>query len=204
LRAEDVPREILRAYHTAMQPPRGPVFLSIPMDDWGAEVEPLETRPVSYRTVADPGALEEVARVLRGARNPAIVAGAGVDRSGAFYEVAHLAERLRAPAWQDPISPLAGFPEDHPLFRGHLAPAQKQLAEQLAGHDVVLVLGAPVFLYYPYVPGPVVENGTRVLQITEDPEEAARAVVGSSVVGDVRAPRSRRCPRPPTRCPSST
>jgi benzoylformate decarboxylase len=187
LRAEDVPREILRAYHTAMQPPRGPVFLSIPMDDWEAEAEPLEARPVSYRTVADPEALEGVAEVLSEARNPAIVAGAGVDRSGAFYEVAHLAEKLRAPAWQDPISPLAGFPEDHPLFRGHLAPAQKQLADQLAGHDVVLVLGAPVFLYYPYVPGPVVEEGTRVLQITEDPEEAARAVVGSSVVGDVRA-----------------
>src|ERR687895_82293 len=124
---------------------------------------------------------------LSEARNPAIVAGAGVDRSGAFYEVAHLAEKLRAPAWQDPISPLAGFPEDHPLFRGHLAPAQKQLADQLSGHDVVLVLGAPVFLYYPYVPGPVVERGTRVFQITEDPEEAARAVVGSSVIGDVRA-----------------
>src|SRR5215204_1332485 len=33
-RAEDVPREFLRAYHTAMQQPRGPVFLSVPMDDW--------------------------------------------------------------------------------------------------------------------------------------------------------------------------
>ncbi len=187
LRAEDVPREILRAYHTAMQPPQGPVFLSIPMDDWEAETEPLHARPVSHRAVAEPEALEGVAEALRGARNPAIVAGAGVDRSGAFYDVVSLAEKLRAPVWQDPISPLAGFPEDHPLFRGHLAPAQRQLAEQLSGHDVVLVLGAPVFLYYPYVPGPVVERGTRVLQITDDPEEAARAAVGSSVVGDVRA-----------------
>ena len=187
LRAEDVPREILRAYHTAMQPPQGPVFLSIPMDDWEAETEPLRARPVSYRAVAEPEALEGVAEALRGARNPAIVAGAGVDSSGAFYDVVSLAEKLRAPVWQDPISPLAGFPEDHPLFRGHLAPAQRQLAEQLSGHDVVLVLGAPVFLYYPYVPGPVVERGTRVFQITEDPEEAARAAVGSSVVGDVRA-----------------
>ena len=33
-RAEDVPFELQRAYHTAMQHPRGPVFLSIPMDDW--------------------------------------------------------------------------------------------------------------------------------------------------------------------------
>jgi benzoylformate decarboxylase len=186
-RAEDVPGEILRAYHTAMQPPRGPVLVSIPMDDWETETEPIEFRPVSYRAVADPEALEGVAEVLREARNPVIVTGAGVDRSGAFYDVVSLAEKLRAPVWQDPISPLAGFPQDHPLFRGHLPPAQKQLAEQLSGHDVVLVLGAPVFLYYPYVPGPTVEEGTLVLQITEDPEEAARAAVGSSLVGDVRA-----------------
>ena len=187
LRAEDVPGEILRAYHTAMQPPRGPVFVSIPMDDWEAEAEPVEARQIYHRSVPDPEALEELAGILRGARNPVIVTGSGVERSGAFYDVVSLAEKLRAPVWQEPISPLANFPQDHPLFRGHLAPAQRHLAEQLSGHDAVLVLGAPVFLYYPYVPGPVVEEGTRVLQITEDPEEAARAAVGSSVVGDVRA-----------------
>jgi benzoylformate decarboxylase len=187
LRAEDVPGEILRAYHTAMQPPKGPVFVSIPMDDWEAEAEPVEVRPISHRSVPDPEALEGVAEALRGARSPAIVTGSGVERSGAFYDVVSLAEKLRAPVWQEPISPLVNFPQDHPLFRGHLAPAQKHLAEQLSGHDVVLVLGAPVFLYYPYVPAPTVEEGTRVLQITEDPEEAARAAVGSSVVGDVRA-----------------
>jgi benzoylformate decarboxylase len=187
VRAEDVPKEILRAYHTAMQPPTGPVFVSIPMDDWEAEAEPVEARPVSYRTVPEPEALAAVAEALRGARNPVIVTGSGVDRSGGFYDAVSLAEKLRAPVWQDPISPLAGFPQSHPLFRGHLPPAQRQLAEQLSGHDVVLVLGAPVFLYYPYVPGPTVEEGTRVLQITEDPEEAARAAVGTSVVGDVRA-----------------
>ena len=46
-RAEDVPREILRAYHTAMQAPKGPVFLSIPMNDWDAEAEPFEARRIS-------------------------------------------------------------------------------------------------------------------------------------------------------------
>ena len=35
-RAEDVPAAIERAYHIAMAPPRGPVFVSIPMDDWNA------------------------------------------------------------------------------------------------------------------------------------------------------------------------
>jgi benzoylformate decarboxylase len=49
----------------------------------------------------------------------------------------------------------------------------------------VLVLGAPVFLYYPYVPGPVVPEGTQVLQITGDPEKAVRAALGTSLFGNV-------------------
>lgn len=186
VRAEDVPGEILRAYHTAMLPPRGPVFVSIPMDDWDAEAEPLNFREVSYRAAPDPEGLERISGELAAARNPVMVVGAGVDRAGAFHDAVALAEKLRAPVWQDPISPFASFPQTHPLFRGHLAPAQKQLADQLADHDVVLVLGAPVFLYYPRVPGPTVVEGTRVLQVTEDPDEAARAAVGDSVVGDVR------------------
>jgi benzoylformate decarboxylase len=185
VRAEDVPREILRAYHTAMQQPRGPVFVSIPMDDWDAEAEPLEEHDMIHRVAPDPDTIEEFAGILGEARNPAIVAGAGVERAGAFYDVVTLAEKLAAPVWQDPISPLASFPQDHPLFQGHLPPAQSQLAERLSGHDVVLVLGAPVFLYYPYVPGPTVAGETRVLHVSEDPEEAARAAVGTSLVGDV-------------------
>ncbi|MDQ3965393.1 MAG: thiamine pyrophosphate-dependent enzyme, partial [Actinomycetota bacterium] len=87
--------------------------------------------------------------------------------------------------WQAPAAPRFGFPQDHPLFQGHLTFAQKQLAEELSGYDVVLVLGAPVFLYYPYVPGPYVPEGTRVLQITDDTRQATRAAVGTSLVGDV-------------------
>ncbi|HEX2741488.1 MAG TPA: benzoylformate decarboxylase [Rubrobacter sp.] len=185
VRSEDVPREILRAYHTAMQQPRGPVFVSIPMDDWDSDAELLEDHDVVHRIAPDPDAIERFASILEEARSPAVVTGAGVDRAGAFYDAVTLAEKLAAPVWQDPISPLASFPQDHPLFQGHLPPAQRQLAEQLSGHDVVLVLGAPVFLYYPYVPGPTVADGTRVLHVSEDPEEAARAAVGTSVVGDV-------------------
>ena len=186
VRAEDVPREIQRAYHTAMQPPKGPVFVSIPMDDWEAEIEPLAIREVSYRTLPDPEELEGVAEILSEAQSPALVVGPGVARATyAFRDVVALAEKLRAAVWQDPISALAGFPQDHPLFRGYLPFTQRHLAERLSPHDVILVLGAPVFTYYPYVPGPTVNKDTWVVQITEDPEEAARAAVGRSLVGDV-------------------
>jgi benzoylformate decarboxylase len=185
VRAADVPGEIHRAYHTAMQHPRGPVFVSVPMDDWDEDAEPPTDHDVVHRSAPDPEALARFASTLAGARNPAVVAGAGVERSGAFHDAVALAEKLAAPVWQAPISPLAGFPQDHPLFQGHLPPAQKALAGMLADNDVVLVLGAPVFLYYPYVPGPTVASGTRVLHVSEDPEEAASAAVGESLVGDV-------------------
>lgn len=189
LRAEDVPGELLRAYHTAMQPPRGPVFVSIPMDDWEREAaeELHPEREVIGSPAPDGEALRRVAGALRSARSPAMVVGSGVDRAGAFYDTVALAERLGAAVWQDPIPNRAGFPQDHPLYQGNLPPSRKALAEQLSGHDAVLVLGAPVFLYYPYVPGPTVREGTSVFQITEDPEEASRATLGTSVVGEVGA-----------------
>ena len=184
-RAEDVPFELQRAYHTAMQPPRGPVFLSIPMDDWEAEAEPPAVREVSYRTVPEAEVLEKIAETLAASRRPALVVGPGVARSYTFEGVIRLAQKLHAAVWQEPVSALAGFPQDHRLFQGFLPFAQKKTAEKLSPHDIVLVLGAPVFTYYPYIPGPVVAEGTRVYQITDDPEEAARAAVGTSAVGDL-------------------
>ena len=38
-RAEDVPHALARATHLASLPPKGPAFVSIPMDDWDAEVD---------------------------------------------------------------------------------------------------------------------------------------------------------------------
>ncbi len=187
-RAEDVPAALAQAYHIAMQEPWGPVFVSIPMDDWEADAPENASyrgHEVVGRAAPDPAALARVARALGESRRPAIVAGAGVDRAGAWDTVVALAERTRAAVWSDPVQSRAGFPQSHPLFRGHLAPAQALLAQQLAEYDVVLVLGAPVFLYYPYVPGPVVVEGTRVFQVTDSPDEASRAATGVSLVGDV-------------------
>jgi len=57
----------------------------------------------------------------------------------------------------------------------------------LAGHDLVLVVGAPVFRYHQYEPGDYLPEGTRLIQLTADPGEAARAPVGDAVVVDVKA-----------------
>jgi benzoylformate decarboxylase len=42
-----------------------------------------------------------------------------------------------------------------------------------------------VFPYYPYIPGPLLPEGTTLVQLTSDPAEAARAPMGTALVGDV-------------------
>jgi benzoylformate decarboxylase len=51
-------------------------------------------------------------------------------------------------------------------------------------HDLVIVVGAQVFRYYPYVPGEYLPQGSELLQITADPEVAGAAPVGDSLLGD--------------------
>src|SRR5699024_1447456 len=57
-------------------------------------------------------------------------------------------------------------------------------ADALADHDLVLVLGAPVFRYHEYVPGPYLHDGSRLVQVTDDVDAATRAPFGDAVVAD--------------------
>ncbi|MGE3328800.1 MAG: thiamine pyrophosphate-dependent enzyme, partial [Acidimicrobiia bacterium] len=94
------------------------------------------------------------------------------------------AEKLRAPVWCAPACDRTPFPEDHPCFQGNLPFAIGPLCERLRGHDLVLVVGAPVFSYYPHVPGDYIPADTALLHITDDPNESARAPVGDSLLAD--------------------
>ena len=193
LRAEDVPLAIARAIHMAALPPRGPAFVSIPMDDWGAEAPPVEVahvtaRTVAGRAVADAAAVAGLAERLAAAASPALVAGPDVDAAEAWDAAVALAERQRLPVWATPApgGGRIGFPEGHPNFRGILPPAVGPLAQTLEGHDLVLAVGTSVFPYYPNIPGPPLPEGTSLVAITSDPDEAARAPFGDAIVADVR------------------
>ena len=185
--AEDVPRAIARGYHLAMQPPRGPVFISIPMDDWNKPCEPVIARRVSASVSPDPVALEEVVRAMDASKRLAFVAGSQIEEDGAWPDAIRLAERLNADVYAEPIASRWTFPRSHRLFRGGLLPAEKPLADQLADYDTVVVLGAPVFLYYAYVPGAPIRPGTKLFQITNSPEYASAALAGTSIVGNIAA-----------------
>ena len=192
-RAEDVPHAIARATHLAALPPRGPVFVSIPMDDWRAEVDDdavghQTSRSVSGRAAADPELVHALARRLAAAANPVLVVGPDTDASGGWDAAVELAERARLPVWAPPATGggRIGFPEDHAHFRGVLPPAVGPLSETLAGHDLIVVVGSQVFAYYPNLPAPLLPAGAALVAITSDPDEAARAPMGDAIVADVR------------------
>ena len=110
-RAEDVPAAIARAYYVAMQAPRGPTFVSIPVDDWDRTCSPIGPRQVSRRVAGDPVQLAAAAQKLNRAHRPVIVVGAGVARDDAWTETIALVERHRTPVWLTRCWGATAFPE---------------------------------------------------------------------------------------------
>src|SRR5437870_10365821 len=103
-RAEDVPLAIARAYYIAMQPPRGPVLVSIPADDWAKPCAPISARVVSTEIRPEPRVLAAIGEALDISLRPAFVVGAAVDRDGAWSDAVRLAERHNAAAWAAPMA----------------------------------------------------------------------------------------------------
>lgn len=185
-RAQDVPQAIARAYYIAMQEPRGPVFVSVPADDWDQPAEAVPVRVVSTECRPEPGLLAQVGEALNKARRPAFVVGAAVDRAQAWDAVVKLAEAHRASVFGAPMAGRCSFPEDHPQFAGFLPAIREKITAALAGHDLVFAIGAPAFTYHVEGTGPHVPEGTSLVQLIEDPGIAAWTPVGTSVVGNIR------------------
>lgn len=188
-RPEDVPAALARATHLAMSPPRGPVFLSLPMDDYDhpaddGQTADLAARRVTLRAAPEPSAMLRLTQQLVAASNPALVLGLAADALGGREDAMALAERQNLPVWAAPSCGRSVFPTDSRLFAGYLPFGAELIQQALAGHDLVLVVGAPVFTTYPYIPGRVVAEGTRLVQIGDDPDELARASLGDALLGD--------------------
>jgi benzoylformate decarboxylase len=185
-RAADVPAAIAQAYYTAMQHPRGPVFVSIPSDDWHAPCRPVIARRLAWDTAPDPAAIGELADAIAAARNPVVVAGPEIDQEDAGPEMVALAEAISAPVWTSPFAARLGFPETHKLFAGFLDAAPQAVARTLAPHDLILVIGAPVFTFH--VPGlcSLFDGDAPIYQLTTDTEAAAAAGAGTTILGSLR------------------
>lgn len=169
-------RVVRRAIKVAMTPPRGPVFVSLPMD----VLDAVNTEPVlaptipSTATAPAPQLLQQAADLLLTGQNPMILVGDGVAASGAVDDLVAVAEALGADVWGvDSSEP--NMPAGHPLYRGltgHMFGAAS--AGAVAGADAVLVVGSYLFpevfpsLTSPFTPG------TRIVHVDLDDWEIAK------------------------------
>ena len=186
-RAEDVPAAFMRAYAVALQPPAGPVFLSIPLDDWNKPaLGPAVVRTVSHRVAPDEVRLFVFAERLNKAKRPMLVFGPEVDRSGGWDVGVAFAEKVQAEVYGAPLPDRVSFPENHPLYRGQLPMTIAGANEVMRGHDVVMVIGAQVFRYYPYVAGdylPKAPNCCRSRRTPASPEPHRSAKASLAIAG---------------------
>ncbi|MCA6119117.1 benzoylformate decarboxylase [Bradyrhizobium sp. WSM 1738] len=185
-RPEDVPAAIARAYYVAMQPPCGPTFVSVPVDDWTRPTQPIEARQISRELGPDPTAMKALASALSESKRPAFVVGPAVDRARAVKLMVEVAEKARAAVWASPFSPRCSFPERHPQFAGFLHASPGQLSDALREHDLVIVIGAPVFTFHVEGHAAIFDGATTLIQITDDPSAAAITPAGNSIIATMK------------------
>lgn len=186
--AADLPGRIAQAAHDAATH-RGPALVIVPMDDWDEPADDTRDLPAPGRIVrtaaADQAAVDTLAAIVDGAKNPVIVTGSGIDSEAGWTAIAGLAEQLDCAVWQEAQGSRAAFDQTSPRFAGHLPPARDGLRKVLTAHDVVVVIGGPAFKQYLYADGAFVDPGTTVVVVTDDADEARMSAADTAVLCDV-------------------
>ena len=175
-RLADLPRLVHRAAKTALAPPTGPVFLSLPGDILKAEgeVDLLAPTRIAPHLRGDPAAVEEAAAVLAQAKRPLIMAGDAVAHGKAHAELIALAELIGAPVYTEIVPSTASFPASHPLFRGAIARMQGPVRKVLEQYDVLFSVGADLFtLSLPSDIEPM-PKGLTLVHLDNDPWEIGK------------------------------
>jgi benzoylformate decarboxylase len=181
--AEDVPNAVAKAYQIAMQHPRGPVLVSVPVDDWDKACEPINIESGCDVLLDSQGASSAILDALDSCASPVLVVGPGVAQD--WDQIISLAETLSMPVWVSPFSHRCAFPESHPLFAGFLPAMREGIVSRLADHDLILVFGAPVFTYHIDGEGPFIREGSKLIQVVNDEALTKQACVGDSYVADL-------------------
>lgn len=190
-------RTIRRAVKIALTPPRGPVFVALPMD----VLDELNSEPVLPATVPltdvapSPASVGRAAALLAGAARPVVLVGDGVALSGAQAELVAVAELLGADVFEVDSSEV-NIAASHPLRRGQTGHMFGPHSKELVGNaDAVLIVGTYVFpevfpeLENPFRPGAkvvhidlnayeIAKNHPVDLGLAADPRHALRALAG--------------------------
>jgi len=189
-RLSDLPRLVHRAAKTALAPPTGPVFLSLPGDilkDEG-EVDLMTPTRIAPRLRGDADAIAAAADLLANAKHPVIMAGDAVAQSRAHAELVELAELLGAPVFAEFVPSRATFPTSHPLFRGAMTRLQPAVRKALDPHDVLFSVGGDLFTWSLPSATEAMPPNMRLVHLDTDPWEIGKNYPAhAAILGDPKA-----------------
>ncbi len=189
-RLADLPLMIHRAVKTALAPPTGPVFLSLPGDIMNAEGELDLGAPTRVATGirGDARAIAAAAALMARADRPVILAGDAVPQSHALAELVALAELLGAPVYDEGMASRAMFPSSHSLYRGSFARLPAVIRGLMSQHDLLVSIGADLFTLS--LPGEVdaLPEGMPIVHLDTDAWELGKNYAEKvSILGDPKA-----------------
>ena len=188
LNASDIPLAIRRAFKIATHPPMGPVFVSLPQDVLGQDID-FEYGPRAQyftRLRPDREAINRAVELLATTQTPAMILGNGVAKAWALPEVVKLAELIGARVYNPWMSEV-NFPVSHPQYLGDLDVGSLRTREILQSVDVLVAIGIPLFRQAVYLPKPLIAPNTKVIQIDNDSWEIAKNLpVAVGIEGDIK------------------
>jgi len=160
-----LPSTVQRACRLAMAGPRGPVFVSVPMEYLFENMTkdvPSELGSAPLAT-ADAKGIEELADLLAGASHPVIVAENSGKTLKAVECLVEIAELLGCPVAETRSTGAINFPRTHPLHSGYDA------KEGVQGADVIFLLA----VIAPWHPASITPSpGAKVAMLDENPLRA--------------------------------
>lgn len=173
LRPEQVAEEVERAFQQATSSPPGPAYVMIP-EDLLAEACPwreVSPAPRALPPRAHPEAVRELVRRLLESRRPVVVAGSLLADGGPDLAV-RLARELAAPVLWEPRRTLVQvpYPTEDPHFVGSYDARHPAVAEA----DLLLVLGAVLFVEFSPAPAPEVPPHVQLVHVHPDAGELGR------------------------------
>ena len=187
--AEDIPATIQRAFKMSMQPPTGPVLVSLPQNVLEQQFDfNYKPNTLVYRRLRpDKEALDAALEILRKAKNPLILVESGVTRCDALEEVIQFAELTGSRVYQSWMSDV-NFPVTHPQYLGDLDPAGPQGKSVLKEVDVLIGIGCSMFGQGFFNPEPTLPPNIKTIHMDENPWEIGKNFpVECGIQADIKA-----------------
>jgi acetolactate synthase-1/2/3 large subunit len=189
--AQQMPHMVRHAIRTALTGRPGAVHLNLPADVVKHPVPLASAATGRYYTQSVPAgdrhAIQNVARALHGARRPVILAGHGVNISGAWSPLQRIAEMANIPI-ATTLKGKGAFSERHALslgvfgFGGHPLAEEYLLSDEI---DLLLVIGSSLGEFQTNSWDPRLSYQRTMIQIDIDPLEIGKNYpIDMSIIGD--------------------